>query len=54
MGKIMAYTVSRDIITGFEDQEPMIIGLIELQNGVKMVAQIADASADQLTVGDKE
>ena len=52
-GKIMAYTLSRDIITGFEDQEPMIIGLIELQNGVKMVAQIADASADQLTVGDK-
>ncbi|MCS4538400.1 MAG: Zn-ribbon domain-containing OB-fold protein [Thaumarchaeota archaeon] len=52
-GKVMAYTLSRDIITGFEDQEPMIIGLIELQNGVKMVAQIADASADQLAVGDK-
>jgi len=52
-GKILAYTVSRDIITGFEDQEPMAIALIELQNGVKMIAQIADASADQLTVGDK-
>jgi uncharacterized OB-fold protein len=52
-GKILAYTASRDIITGFEDQEPMVIALIELQNGVKMVAQIADASADQLNVGDK-
>ena len=52
-GKILAYTLSRDIITGFEDQEPMIIALIELQNGVKMIAQIADASTDQLAVGDR-
>ena len=52
-GKVIAYTVSRDVITGFEDQEPMVIALIELQNGVKMVAQIADTSTDQLTVGDK-
>ncbi|MBM3897493.1 MAG: Zn-ribbon domain-containing OB-fold protein [Thaumarchaeota archaeon] len=52
-GKILACTASRDIITGFEDHEPMVIALIELRNGVKIVAQIADATFDQLNVGDK-
>lgn len=52
-GKILAYTISRDIVSGFEEQEPMIIALIELANGVRIVTQVVDTSIDQVTVGDK-
>lgn len=52
-GKILAYTLLRDPMTGFEDHDPMPIALIELNNGVRIVAQLADTPPDQISVGSK-
>lgn len=52
-GKILAFTLLRDPVTGFEDQEPLPIALIELTNGVRIVAQLADTPIDQISSGER-
>lgn len=52
-GKILAYTLLRDPMRGFEDYDPMPIALIELNNGVRIVAQLADTPHDQIAVGSR-
>jgi uncharacterized OB-fold protein len=52
-GKVLTYTLLREILPGFEDQEPMIIAIIELDNGVKILSQIVDSSIDNIEIDDK-
>lgn len=47
-GKLVSYTMQKETLPGFEDQEPMIFGLVDLENGVKIVAQIVDVSYETL------
>ena len=51
-GKIITYTILREPLPGFEDQEPMILGIIKLDNDVKVVGQIVDANIDQISIDD--
>ena len=49
----MSYTLQRESVQGFEDQEPMIFGLLELNNDVRIVSQIVDIPYDSLKEGMK-
>lgn len=50
-GKLLSYTLQKESLAGFEDQEPMIFGLVELENGVKIIAQLVDIPYDSLKGG---
>ena len=50
-GKILTYTVQYESLSGFEDQEPLVLGIVELSNGVKVLGQIVDTPVDQLKIG---
>jgi uncharacterized protein len=52
-GSLVSYTQQKESVQGFEDQEPMVFGLLELANGVKMIAQIVDLPYDSLKEGIK-
>lgn len=52
-GRLLSYTMQKETLPGFEDQEPMMFGLVELENGVNLVAQIVDASYETLKPGQK-
>jgi len=52
-GKIVSYTVIEVGPTEFSDQVPYNVGIIELGDGVKITAQIADADPKDLKIGSK-
>lgn len=47
-GKLLAYTVLKTPPKGFESQTPYIIGLIELDDGTRILSQIVDVREDEL------
>ena len=52
-GTLLSYTMQKESLPGFEEQEPMIFGLINLENDVKVVAQIVDIPYESLKQGTK-
>ncbi|MEM4165522.1 MAG: Zn-ribbon domain-containing OB-fold protein [Nitrososphaerales archaeon] len=52
-GKILTYTILREVMSGFEGQQPIIIGIVQLDNGVKVLGQIVDTPLDALKIGCK-
>jgi uncharacterized OB-fold protein len=50
-GKIVSYTVIRVAPSQFTDQQPYALGIAELDNGVKVLAQIADCDVENIKVG---
>ena len=52
-GKLITYTILHESMEGFEKQIPLIIGLIELDNRVKVVGQIVDSSPSDVSEGSK-
>lgn len=52
-GKILTYTVVRVPPPQFVDEAPYAIGIIELDDGVRMTAQIADCNFEDLKIGKK-
>jgi uncharacterized OB-fold protein len=51
-GKILTYTVVRVPPAGFTDQSPLPIALVELTNGVRLMAQVGDiADPSELSIG---
>jgi len=53
VGKLLSYTQQKESVQGFEDQEPMTFGLLELENGVRIIAQVVDLPYDSLKEGMK-
>jgi uncharacterized OB-fold protein len=53
VGKVLSYTLQKESVSGFEEQEPMIFGLIELSNGIRVVGQIVDYPYESLKIGSK-
>jgi uncharacterized OB-fold protein len=51
-GVIETYTVIRVAPTGFGDQAPYAVGIIKLEDGVKITAQIVDCLPESLKIGD--
>ena len=52
-GKLLTYTVVRVASDKFSKETPFPVGIIELNGGVKVTAQIADADPDNLKIGQK-
>jgi uncharacterized protein len=50
-GKLLSYTQQKESVQGFEDQEPMVFGLLELDNGVRIIAQVVDLPYESLKDG---
>ncbi len=50
-GKVLTYTVIRVAPTNFIDEQPYAIGVIELENGGRMMAQIVDIKLSDLKIG---
>jgi uncharacterized protein len=52
-GTVETFTVIHVAPNGFGDQTPYAVGIIKLDDGVKITAQIVDAELDKLAVGDR-
>jgi hypothetical protein len=52
-GKIVSYTIIRVPPEQFSDQAPYAVGIIELDNAVKILAQIVDCDFDDIAIGKK-
>lgn len=50
-GNIITYTILRETMAGFETQTPMILAIIQLENRVKVLAQIVDCAEDAIGIG---
>jgi uncharacterized OB-fold protein len=50
-GKIMTYTQLYEPLPGFEDQIPLCIALVELDNGVRVLSQLVDVPEDGVKTG---
>jgi uncharacterized OB-fold protein len=52
-GKLLTYTVTRVGPPGFADLTPYAVGIVELDDGIRIMAQIADCDFDRLAVGQR-
>jgi uncharacterized OB-fold protein len=52
-GKLVSFTVVRVASEKFSKETPYAVGIVELNDGVRLTAQIADAEIDELKVGQK-
>ena len=52
-GSLLSYSLQKESVQGFEDQEPMIFGLIKLENGVRIISQLVDIPYESLKEGMK-
>ncbi|MGD0871331.1 MAG: Zn-ribbon domain-containing OB-fold protein [Bryobacteraceae bacterium] len=52
-GKILTYTVTRVGPSQFADQTPYAVGVVELDDGVRIMTQIADCDFDKLAAGQR-
>lgn len=50
-GKIISYTIIRVPPHQFVDQAPYAVGIIELDDGLKLTAQIVDCEFEDLKIG---
>jgi len=50
-GKLLAYTVVKIAPADFKDKAPYLIGLVELDDGTRILAQLTDFSRDELKDG---
>lgn len=52
-GRLVEFTVLHQVGTDFLKQKPLVVGLVDLGNGVRVVGQIVDAQVDKLAPGAK-
>ncbi len=52
-GHIVSYTVIRVGPSQFADQTPYAVGIVELDGGVRITAQIADTDFNDLAIGQR-
>ncbi len=52
-GRLVVHTVIRVAPSQFADQTPYAVGIVELDNGVRITSQIVDCQPDQLAAGQR-
>ena len=52
-GMVETFTIIRVAPSGFGDEAPYAVGVIKLDDGVKITAQIVDAELEKLAIGDR-
>ena len=50
-GTIYSYTVAHQAFGPFATDVPFVVALVELEEGVRMMTRIIDATREQLTIG---
>ncbi len=50
-GKLVEYTVLYQVGTDFLKQKPLIVGLVEVADGVRIPSQIVDVQPEKVTLG---
>ena len=50
-GKLLTFTVIRVPPHQFDDQAPYAVGIVELEDGVRLTAQIVDCDFDKMKIG---
>jgi hypothetical protein len=51
-GKVETFTVIRVAPSGFGDEAPYAVGIVKLENGVKVTGQIVDCAPEEIQIGD--
>ncbi len=51
MGRLITYTITRQLGSSFKRFRPITFGLVELDNGVKVLGQLVDFMDEQLREG---
>jgi uncharacterized OB-fold protein len=52
-GKVETFTIIRVAPSGFADQAPYAVGIIKLDDGVKITAQIVDCDPEKIAIGER-
>jgi uncharacterized OB-fold protein len=52
-GKLLSFTVVRVASEKFSKETPYAIGIVELDDGLRLTVQITDADVDELQIGQK-
>ncbi|MCK5057264.1 MAG: Zn-ribbon domain-containing OB-fold protein [Candidatus Aminicenantes bacterium] len=52
-GELASYTVIRVAPTGFSDLAPYAIGIVKLDEGIRVMGQVADCDPETLKIGDR-
>ncbi len=52
-GTIETFTVIRVAPSGFSDQAPYAVGIVKLDDGVRLTAQIVDREIEKIAIGDR-
>jgi len=52
-GTVETFTVIRIPPTGFGDETPYAVGIVKLDDGVKITAQIVDVDPEAIAIGDR-
>ena len=52
-GQVETFTVIRVAPSGFGDEAPYAVGIVNLDNDVKITAQIVDCDPEKITIGDR-
>jgi uncharacterized OB-fold protein len=52
-GKLETFTITRVAPEGFTDQVPYAVGIVELDEGVRVMGQITDCDPEELKIGDR-
>ena len=52
-GKLLTFTVVRVSSDKFSKETPFAVGIVELDNGVRLTTQIADVDVDELKTGQR-
>jgi uncharacterized OB-fold protein len=52
-GELYSFTTLRSAPMGYEDQLPYVVGMVKLDEGPIVEAQITDANADALKIGQR-
>lgn len=52
-GTIETFTVIRVAPSGFSDEAPYVVGIVALDGGVRVTAQISDMKPDEVKIGDR-
>lgn len=52
-GKILTYTIIHIAPPGFSDLVPYAIGIVELDEGIRILSQIVDCDPSTLKIGDR-
>lgn len=50
-GKVLTYTIVRSAPEGYEKMVPYAVGIIELEDGIRVLSQVVDCNPEEIKIG---